>query len=582
MADTSSTYVTNPFEMDSAKPAPSARRSRKSLRVLDPNIGSSALADACDTQTSLTALAVAMTPSHSPSRNPFARDSAGRGAASLSPSPERRNLLRPRPPLRTAGTAISPGSFPDDGLPARRHTMNEVLRPKKRKSDELEADPDAHGLVCKTIERPASVEISGTVVEKNPFTQAEDAWENKAQRAKELKRHAIGREIRDTEQTYLAGLKTMDLVFRSPLLKSKILSKHEAKSLFTSELDALIQIHTELLEKLNTRLQNWKLQDGVGDLFMRFVGSRASSMIEHYTNYVNEFPKCYRIFRQLSKHNKSFSAFMDKAKTEPLCEGLDLISFLLTPVQRLPRYLLLLDNLLRVTAESHPDRTFLELAIERLKGAMKALDASFHKTAELEQELKKMQKRRKKKNASAIAFLRENAENMVTSSDASPRGGHEPVRRYSLSLAEPSPVRPNKIFVRECSSPAVLDRSCEIVNDDDEEEPETTDAHKALLNDSNTGSNSSRWTSSPDVFRPVKSKVSRKRLSVDNWDLLGLSSAPSSRRSSGGGKNLMLQFRAKIGGLTKRRHSRQQETPGASKNPPGTPTRAWMGPSSPQ
>ena len=41
-------------------------------------------------------------------------------------------------------------------------------------------------------------------------------------------------------------------------------------------------------------------------------------------------------------------AFLERAQSDSQCEGLDLAAFLLTPIQRLPRYVLLLNNLLKV------------------------------------------------------------------------------------------------------------------------------------------------------------------------------------------------------------------------------------------
>ena len=75
---------------------------------------------------------------------------------------------------------------------------------------------------------------------------------------------------------------------------------------------------------------------------------------------------------------------MEKSKSDPRCEGLDFAAFLLTPIQRLPRYVLLLDKLIKVrlsrpgnhlahipqhTDEQHPDFYYIELAMEKMKVA---------------------------------------------------------------------------------------------------------------------------------------------------------------------------------------------------------------------
>ena len=46
------------------------------------------------------------------------------------------------------------------------------------------------------------------------------------------------------------------------------------------------------------------------------------------------------------------------------CGGLFLDSFLITPVQRIPRYLLLLQEILKKTPDTHPDHEGLKLAVK--------------------------------------------------------------------------------------------------------------------------------------------------------------------------------------------------------------------------
>jgi hypothetical protein len=47
---------------------------------------------------------------------------------------------------------------------------------------------------------------------------------------------------------------------------------------------------------------------------------------------------------QLSKNDK-FCSFLENTRMDAKCAGLDLAAYLLTPIQRLPRYVLLLANL---------------------------------------------------------------------------------------------------------------------------------------------------------------------------------------------------------------------------------------------
>ena len=53
-------------------------------------------------------------------------------------------------------------------------------------------------------------------------------------------------------------------------------------------------------------------------------------------------------------------------KTHPEANGLDVRSLLIQPVQRVPRYRMLLEELRSVTDEGHPDEEPLREALERV------------------------------------------------------------------------------------------------------------------------------------------------------------------------------------------------------------------------
>lgn len=62
-----------------------------------------------------------------------------------------------------------------------------------------------------------------------------------------------------------------------------------------------------------------------------------------------------------------FAEFVNRQLSNDLCLGFgSLTSFLITPIQRLPRYLLYLKDLHSCTPEGHPDRQDVEKAYELL------------------------------------------------------------------------------------------------------------------------------------------------------------------------------------------------------------------------
>jgi hypothetical protein len=59
--------------------------------------------------------------------------------------------------------------------------------------------------------------------------------------------------------------------------------------------------------------------------------------------------------------------------------GLDLPSFLILPVQRIPRYILFFKELCKCTQTIHPDHSWVHQAYEKLAAMMSELNSNMHK-----------------------------------------------------------------------------------------------------------------------------------------------------------------------------------------------------------
>ena len=65
--------------------------------------------------------------------------------------------------------------------------------------------------------------------------------------------------------------------------------------------------------------------------------------------------KASHLVTELLKTNDSFEAFAVEAAAKPESGGQNLLALLLTPIQRVPRYRLLLADLVKCTPSDHPD-----------------------------------------------------------------------------------------------------------------------------------------------------------------------------------------------------------------------------------
>lgn len=200
---------------------------------------------------------------------------------------------------------------------------------------------------------------------------------------KDEKRYQVAKEILDTEKKYLSCLRTLKEVFEKPVRENSLIQEKEITVLFPKELDQIFESHTHFMKDLEMRLQNWKLQGIVGDIFTKLSSSYHVDVLRIYSNYVNNFPKAIGVINKASRGSQKFRKFLQTCSSNSECEGLDLPSFLLTPIQRLPRYVLLLRQLSKHTDPGHPDSFHIESALETMKQMINILNDSIQSSCKL-------------------------------------------------------------------------------------------------------------------------------------------------------------------------------------------------------
>jgi hypothetical protein len=86
--------------------------------------------------------------------------------------------------------------------------------------------------------------------------------------------------------------------------------------------------------------------------------------LKMYTAFVNAYDNIWQVLSAL-KNSKKFQSFVQKVKkADPTVSNLE--SLMIMPIQRIPRYLLLLKELKKNTPEFHRDYPALVTATDRL------------------------------------------------------------------------------------------------------------------------------------------------------------------------------------------------------------------------
>jgi hypothetical protein len=143
-----------------------------------------------------------------------------------------------------------------------------------------------------------------------------------------------------------------------------VLTQETIKSLFY-QIEVISRFTETLLAKLETRVDSWNEESILGDIFVEM-----GDYLKVYRSYINNYATANEIYRNLIKQDKKFTEFL-AGVSQKLAEkkqffGYDLDSFLITPVQRIPRYIILLKSLLNYTAKTHKDYPLIQDAITKI------------------------------------------------------------------------------------------------------------------------------------------------------------------------------------------------------------------------
>ena len=92
-----------------------------------------------------------------------------------------------------------------------------------------------------------------------------------------------------------------------------------------------------------------------------------SPYLKLYTSYCNNYELALEAYERCIKEER-FGRFIKICSAFPETQNLSFASYLIMPVQRIPRYRLLLEELFNSTDPAHPDYVHLSDALTEIKG----------------------------------------------------------------------------------------------------------------------------------------------------------------------------------------------------------------------
>ena len=151
----------------------------------------------------------------------------------------------------------------------------------------------------------------------------------------------------------------------APMRLSGVLSELEIAKIFAS-IEQIAELSQTFASELEERVKGWSDATRMSALFL---GSGTfGKLCTVYTQYVNNYEQSQRVLKQceerveVSLFIKHWALLMRATGQSNASMG----DLLIQPVQRLPRYKMLLEQLLKLTPASHAERPKLEAALDNV------------------------------------------------------------------------------------------------------------------------------------------------------------------------------------------------------------------------
>ncbi|KAM9807558.1 FYVE, RhoGEF and PH domain-containing protein 4a [Neosynchiropus ocellatus] len=287
-----------------------------------------------------------------------------------------------------AELCTSPAKTPEEHEPA----ANGGIAKMEPEMESAEESVDSPGLLNGSMvdsadngEEPSHAEGADAEnhgEEKDSETQHKSDEESKDRKeTNEEKLFKIASELLQTEKAYVARLNLLDQVFCAKLMEEAnkgTFPVDVVKNIF-SNISSINTFHSQfLLPDLEKRMGEWTSTPRIGDILQKLT-----PFLKMYAEYVKNFDKAMELLKQWSDRSPQFKAIILEVQSLEVCGCLTLQHHMLEPVQRVPRYEMLLKDYLKKLPQDAPDRRDAEKSLEIIATAATHSNSAIRKSENL-------------------------------------------------------------------------------------------------------------------------------------------------------------------------------------------------------
>ncbi|KAI6652767.1 Protein ECT2 isoform X2 [Oopsacas minuta] len=193
-------------------------------------------------------------------------------------------------------------------------------------------------------------------------------------------RRHIAVELLQTEENFVNILDVIINSFKRPIDQTDqrggpVLSGEYSKTIF-GNLEDIYETHKRFKHSLEERIDSWDPNSMIGQVVLE----HAEAFSKVYPPFTNFYETGKNMLEKCRQQFPRFHAFLKVVEAKPECLRQSLVDLLIQPVQRLPRLILLLQELSKHTSDDHPDSNMLVQAISKLKSVMEYINEDKRKT----------------------------------------------------------------------------------------------------------------------------------------------------------------------------------------------------------
>uniref|UniRef100_A0A3Q3KNT4 FYVE, RhoGEF and PH domain-containing protein 4-like n=1 Tax=Mastacembelus armatus TaxID=205130 RepID=A0A3Q3KNT4_9TELE len=196
----------------------------------------------------------------------------------------------------------------------------------------------------------------------------------------ELKLYMIASELLQTERAYVARLHLLDQVFCSRLTTEAgrgSFPPEVIRNIF-SNISSIYSFHSQfLLPDLENCISHW-WNPGLGKVLLQHA-----PFMRMYADYVRNFDQAVALVRTWTDRSSLFRNIIQDIQSQKVCGSLTLQHHMLEPVQRIPRYEMLLRDYLKKLPEDNPDYELAHKSLQTISMAATHSNSAIHKAERL-------------------------------------------------------------------------------------------------------------------------------------------------------------------------------------------------------